>query len=48
MSGTLKFCMVMALSAIGLKTSYGDIRKIGPKPMILGKYKATLFIPVSE
>lgn len=47
LSKTSKFCMIMALSAIGLKTSYGDIRNIGPKPMILGFIVDTLVVIVS-
>ena len=46
-SRTSRFCMVMALSAIGLKTSFGDIRDIGPKPMILGFIVDTLVVIVS-
>jgi len=42
-----KFCMVMALSAIGLKTSFGDIKNIGFKPMILGFIVDTLVVFVS-
>lgn len=37
----------MALSAIGLKTSFGDIRNIGFKPMILGFIVDTLVVFVS-
>lgn len=47
LSKASKFCMVMALSAIGLKTSYGDIRRIGFKPMILGFIIDTLVVFVS-
>lgn len=47
LSTTSKFCMVMALSAIGLKTSYGDIKNIGFKPMILGFIIDTLVVFVS-
>lgn len=47
LSGASKLCMIMALSAIGLKTSYGDIRNIGPKPMILGFIVDTLVVIVS-
>ncbi len=47
LSGTSKFCMVMALSAIGLKTSFGDIKNIGFKPMILGFIVDTLVVFVS-
>lgn len=47
LSKTSKFCMVMALSAIGLKTSYKDIRNIGFKPMILGFVIDTLVVFVS-
>lgn len=47
LSKTSKFCMVIALSAIGLKTSYGDIRRIGFKPMILGFIIDTLVVFVS-
>lgn len=47
LSNTSKFCMIMALSAIGLKTSYGDIKKIGPRPMILGFIVDTLVVIVS-
>jgi uncharacterized integral membrane protein (TIGR00698 family) len=47
LSKTSKFCMVMALSAIGLKTSFGDIRDIGFKPMILGFIVDTLVVFVS-
>ena len=46
-SKTSKFCMVMALSAIGLKTSFGDIKNIGFKPMILGFIIDTLVVFVS-
>ncbi len=46
-SKTSKFLMVMALSAIGLKTSYGDIKDIGFKPMILGFVVDTLVVFVS-
>lgn len=47
LSKTSKFCMVMALSAIGLKTSYGDMKNIGFKPMILGFVIDTLVVFVS-
>ncbi|MDF2700339.1 MAG: hypothetical protein K0Q49_1897, partial [Haloplasmataceae bacterium] len=46
-SKTSKFSMVMALSAIGLKTSFGDIKNIGFKPMILGFIVDTLVVFVS-
>jgi len=44
---TSKFCMVMALAAIGLKTSFEDIKNIGFKPMILGFIVDTLVVLVS-
>lgn len=47
LSKTSKFCMIMALSAIGLKTSYEDIKNIGFKPMILGFIIDTLVVFVS-
>lgn len=47
LSNTSKFCMVMALSAIGLKTSFKDIKNIGFKPMILGFIVDTLVVFVS-
>lgn len=47
LSNTSKFCMVLALSAIGLKTSFGDIKDIGFKPMILGFIVDTLVVFVS-
>lgn len=47
LSKTSKFCMVMALSGIGLKTSFGDIKNIGFKPMILGFIVDTLVVFVS-
>ena len=47
LSKTSKFCMVMALSAIGLKTSFRDIKNIGFKPMILGFIVDTLVVFVS-
>lgn len=47
LSKTSKFSMVMALSAIGLKTSFRDIRNIGFKPMILGFIVDTLVVFVS-
>lgn len=47
LSKASKFCMVMALSAIGLKTSYSDIRNIGLKPMIMGFIIDTLVVFVS-
>lgn len=46
-SSTSRFCMIMALSAIGLTTSFGDIKSIGPKPMILGFIVDTLVVIVS-
>lgn len=46
-SNVSKFCMVMALSAIGLKTSFKEIRNIGFKPMILGFIIDTLVVFVS-
>lgn len=46
-SRTSKFCMVMALSAIGLKTSFKDIKNIGLKPMIAGFLIDTLVVIVS-
>ena len=42
-----RFSMVMALSAIGLNTSFGDIKDIGPKPMILGFVVDTLVVVVA-
>jgi uncharacterized integral membrane protein (TIGR00698 family) len=47
LSKTSKFSMVMALSAIGLKTSFRDIKDIGFKPMILGFIVDTLVVVVS-
>ncbi len=47
LSKTSKFLMITALSAIGLKTSYGDIKNIGFKPMILGFITDTLVVFVS-
>lgn len=47
LSTSSKFFMVMALSAIGLKTSFGDIRNIGFKPMILGFITDTIVVFVS-
>ena len=47
LSKTSKFCMVMALSAIGLKTSFRDIKNIEFKPMILGFIVDTLVVFVS-
>ena len=47
LSKTSKYCMIIALSAIGLKTSYGDIKNIGLKPMILGFIVDTLVVVVS-
>ncbi len=47
LSKTSKYCMVMALSDIGLKTSFGDIRNIGFKPMLLGFIVDTLVVFVS-
>lgn len=44
LSNTSRFAMVMALSAIGMKTSFGDIQKIGPKPMLLGFIMDTLVV----
>ena len=46
-SSASRFCMIMALSAIGLTTSFGDIKDIGPKPMILGFIVDTLVVIVS-
>lgn len=46
-SSTSRFFMVMALSAIGLTTSFGDIKNIGPKPMIMGFIVDTLVVIVS-
>ena len=39
--------MVMALSAIGLKTSFKDLKNIGFKPMILGFIVDTIVVFVS-
>lgn len=47
LSKTSSFFMVMALSAIGLKTSFGDIKNTGFKPMILGFITDTLVVFVS-
>ena len=47
LSTTSRFCMIMALSAIGLKTSFSDIKSIGPKPMILGFIVDTLVVFVA-
>ena len=44
---TSRIAMVMALSAIGMKTSFGDIQKIGIKPMILGFIMDTLVVFIS-
>ena len=46
-SSVSRFSMVMALSAIGLTTSFGDIKNIGPKPMILGFIVDTLVVVVA-
>lgn len=42
-----RFSMVMALSAIGLKTSYRDVVRSGFKPMVLGFTIDTLVVIVS-
>ncbi|HSP48383.1 MAG TPA: putative sulfate exporter family transporter, partial [Clostridiaceae bacterium] len=42
-----KFAMVMALSAIGLKTSFRDVARSGFKPMVLGFTIDTLVVIVS-
>lgn len=47
LSNTSRFCMIMALGAIGLKTSFNDIKNIGPKPMIMGFIVDTLVVIVS-
>lgn len=47
LSKASKFFMVMALSAIGLKTSFREIKDIGFKPMILGFIVDTLVVFVS-
>jgi len=47
LSTTSKFSMVMALSAIGLNTSFNDIKNIGFKPMILGFIVDILVVFVS-
>lgn len=41
------FFLVMALSAIGFKTNFGDIKNTGFKPMILGFITDTLVVFVS-
>ncbi|MFV8252214.1 YeiH family protein [Aerococcus viridans] len=46
-SSASKFSMIMALSAIGLTTSFKDIKKIGPKPMILGFIVDSLVVVVA-
>ena len=46
-STTSRFLMVMALSAIGITTSFGDIKNIGPKPMILGFIVDSLVVVVA-
>ena len=46
-SKTSSFFLVMALSAIGLKTNFGDIKNTGFKPMILGFITDTLVVFVS-
>lgn len=47
LSNTSRFCMIMALGAIGLKTSFKDIKDIGPKPMLMGFLVDTLVVLVS-
>ncbi|HHT37497.1 MAG: YeiH family protein [Candidatus Wallacebacter cryptica] len=47
LSNSSKFCMVMALAAIGLRTSFGEIKDLGFKPMILGFIVDTLVLFVS-
>lgn len=46
-SNASRFFMVMALSAIGLSTSFGDLKSIGPKPMFLGFIVDSLVVVVS-
>ncbi len=46
-ANTSRFAMVMALSAIGMKTSFGDLKEIGPKPMLLGFIMDTLVVFVA-
>lgn len=46
-ANTSRFAMVMALSAIGMKTSFGDLKEIGPKPMFLGFIMDTLVVFVA-
>jgi uncharacterized integral membrane protein (TIGR00698 family) len=47
LSKSSKFFMIVALSAIGLKTSFGDMKSVGPKPMLLGFFIDTLVVLVS-
>lgn len=47
LSRSSKFFMIVALSAIGLKTSFGEIKSVGPKPMLLGFLIDTLVVFVS-
>lgn len=47
LSNASRFCMIMALGAIGLKTSFKDIKDIGPKPMLMGFLVDTLVVIVS-
>lgn len=42
-----KFAFVMALGAIGLKTSFGKVAKSGPKPMLHGFIISLLVVVVS-
>jgi uncharacterized membrane protein YadS len=44
---TSKFLMVCALSAIGLNTSFGDMKKSGIKPMIHGFIISALVVVVA-
>ena len=46
-ANTSRFAMVMALSAIGMKTSFGDLKEIGLKPMLLGFIMDTLVVFVA-
>ncbi len=42
-----KFLMVMALGAIGLKTSISELKGVGIKPMVLGVSIDTLVVVVA-
>lgn len=47
LNGLSRFCILMALSAVGLNTDLSNLKKIGMKPLMVGTFVAMLLSTIS-